>query len=137
MAVAARLAVAALASSAVAGCAATQSPSPRESLGSELDAKASEWVKREHLVGAAARGAHLFAASGCLICHTYAGAGTRNLGARDLTRVGRRRRARWIERYVANPRRFGDQVMPVFGNTFSSRQVGELAAFLAASKGAA
>ena len=82
-------------------------------------------------------GAHLFAASGCLICHTYAGAGTRNLGARDLTRVGRRRRARWIERYVANPRTFGDQVMPVFGNAFSSRQVGELAAFLAASKGAA
>jgi len=131
------LAVAALASSALAGCASARSPSPHESLGSEVDAKASEWVKREHLAGAAARGAHLFAQVGCLSCHTYAGTGARNLGARDLTRVGRRRSARSIERYVANPRRFGDKLMPVFGEAFSARQVGDIAAFLAASKGAA
>src|SRR3954452_15492780 len=48
------------------------------------------WTKVEHLPQKAVRGAALFESAGCLTCHTYAGAGTRNLGAPPLTAIGRR-----------------------------------------------
>ena len=81
-------------------------------------------------------GAKLFAESGCLSCHTYLGIGSRNLGADDLTSIGRGpRRLRFFERYVADPRRFGNDVMPRYGNLGGPRQLRDLAIFLAASKG--
>jgi mono/diheme cytochrome c family protein len=132
----ARLAVAALASSALAGCSWPVFAYQKRSLSEEADAQASRWVAHEHLRPAAARGAHLFAESGCLACHTYAGAGSENLSAGDLTAIGRTGSAGFFARYIANPRRFGNAVMPVFGETFAQRQIADLAEFLAASKGA-
>jgi hypothetical protein len=40
----------------------------------------------------AVRGARIFAQVGCLNCHTYLGDGTQNLGAPDLTAIGRETR---------------------------------------------
>src|SRR5215471_15718097 len=48
------------------------------------------WVQQEQLPKKAIRGAVLFQASGCVACHTYDGSGSRNLGAPDLTAIGRR-----------------------------------------------
>jgi hypothetical protein len=61
--------------------------------------------------------------------------GSRNLSANDLTSIGRGRQPlRFFEHYVADPRRFGNAVMPRF--PFPPRQLRDLAIFLAASKGA-
>ena len=46
--------------------------------------------------------------------------------------IGRRRGP---EAYISNPREFGNQVMPVYGETLSEEQLGQIAAFLEASKG--
>ena len=40
-----------------------------------------------------------------------------------------------LEAYIADPREFGNQVMPVYGETLSEEQLGQIAAFLEASKG--
>jgi mono/diheme cytochrome c family protein len=129
----ARLAVAALASSTLAGC--SWPIHSFESLGSEVDAQMSRAIEREHLPAAAVPGALLFARSGCTACHTYAGLGSANLGARDLTRIGNSRTASFFVRYIADPRKFGNQVMPAFGRSLSKTQLAELGTFLAASKG--
>jgi hypothetical protein len=94
------------------------------------------WAKREGFAGnpRAVAGAKLFAESGCLSCHTYLGVGSRNLQANDLTSIGRARQPLgFFERYVADPRRFGNDVMPRF--PLPRRQLLDLAIFLAASKG--
>jgi mono/diheme cytochrome c family protein len=70
-----------------------------ESLGSAVEV--DTWVERNDLAANAQElegvenpeqtvreGAELFAASGCLTCHTYLGAGSQNLGAPDLTDRG-------------------------------------------------
>jgi mono/diheme cytochrome c family protein len=134
----ARVAVAALASSALAGCGSSSHGGSHESLASEVDAQMAKAMKAEKLPPSAIPGGRLFARAGCNECHTYAGTGTRNLGASDLTRAGRLGRPRrFFAAYVADPRRFGNRIMPVYGDTFSARQIGELATFLAASKGVA
>ena len=47
--------------------------------------------------------------------------------------------AAFFAQYVANPRKFGNQVMPIFGEKYggslSDKQLQQVAAFLAASKG--
>ena len=49
-------------------------------------------------------GEKLFFASGCLICHTYGGQGTRNLGAPDLTNESSKDRGiRWQVRHLRCP----------------------------------
>lgn len=40
-----------------------------------------------------------------------------------------------LQAYISNPREFGNQVMPVYGETLSEEQLGQIAAFLEASKG--
>ena len=50
----------------------------------------SRWIKVEHLPKAAIPGAELFKSTGCTACHTYAGSGHSNLGAPDLTTIGKR-----------------------------------------------
>ena len=61
---------------------------------SACDAKAScramvaRWTKAELLPTAALPGAKIFAVSGCLSCHRYAGTGVKSGSASDLTRVG-------------------------------------------------
>jgi mono/diheme cytochrome c family protein len=129
----ARLAVAALASSTLAGC--SWPLHSYESLGSEVDAQVARAIEREHLPPSAVPGAYLFARSGCTACHTYAGLGTPNLGARELGGIGKGQTASFFARYIADPRKFGNRVMPVYGDAFSKTQLAELGAFLAASKG--
>jgi mono/diheme cytochrome c family protein len=50
----------------------------------------SHWVSVEHLPKQAIPGAAVFAAKGCTACHTYAGSGSSNLNAPDLTSIGTR-----------------------------------------------
>jgi mono/diheme cytochrome c family protein len=81
-------------------------------------------------------GVELFFEAGCTSCHTYAGQGTSNLGAPDLTAVGAQegKDADYFQRYVANPREFGNDVMPVY-QTLGEDNLKALATFLEASKG--
>jgi Cytochrome c len=128
-----------LASVVLTGCGSSRracSP-PREhgpeSLRSEVLGSVCDWQAAQRFSDAAVPGAKLFAQAGCTACHTYLGAGSRNLGARDLSAIGRRRGVRFFERFVADPSRFGNDVMPKF--RLSARQLRQLAVFLAASKG--
>jgi hypothetical protein len=47
------------------------------------------WIEVERLPKKAVRGAVVFQSSGCTLCHTYAGSGSANLNAPDLTSIGR------------------------------------------------
>ena len=84
----------------------------------------------------AVRGARIFARVGCLNCHTYLGDGTQNLGAPDLTAIGREnpRSPEQYAAYVSNPSKFGNEVMPKFQD-LGRRNLLALGAFLEASKG--
>ena len=106
----------------------------REVLGSEVVAQIPRWIRAEHLPPRARPGAHVFATSGCTTCHTYAGSGATNVGARDLSSAGRRHGARFLERYVAHPERYGNGVMPSFA-ALGRRRLHQLGIFLAASRG--
>jgi mono/diheme cytochrome c family protein len=113
-------------------CASETTTSPAgEVLSSETFYSVCEWD--DDLPAAARRGARVFVRSGCLSCHTYRDVGSANLGARDLTAVGRRRGVRYFERYVRNPAAFGNDVMPKF--RFRPHQLRQLGLFLAASRG--
>src|SRR5919198_3554519 len=110
----------------------------RESLASEVVQAVPTWAKREGFAGNAnaVAGAKLFAQSGCTSCHTYLGTGSSNLGAPDLTSIGKTNpNAKFFSDYVADPRKFGNKVMPVFGNLGSSQNGRNIGIFLAASKG--
>src|SRR3989440_1740639 len=109
----------------------------RESLGSETLAAVPTWAQRQGFQNdkQALAGAKLFATAGCEQCHTYLGTGSSNLGAPDLSAIGKGQTASFFSQYVANPRKFGNQVMPIYGQTFSKAQLDQLGAFLAASKG--
>ena len=94
------------------------------------------WIEENNIPeGEAQEGAEVFAESGCTNCHTYLGSGVSNLGAPDLSAIGNEMDAARLEAYVANPREFGNQVMPIYGETLSEEQLGQVAAFLEASKG--
>ena len=94
------------------------------------------WIEENNIPeGEAQEGAEVFAESGCTNCHTYLGSGVSNLGAPDLSAIGNEMDAAQLEAYVSNPREFGNQVMPIYGETLSEEQLGQIAAFLAASKG--
>jgi hypothetical protein len=110
----------------------------RESLGSENLALVPEWAERQGFADndEAVEGARLFAGAGCQQCHTYLGAGSSNLGAPDLSAIGADGRGvEGFQAYVANPRDFGNSVMPVYGEQFSDEQLHAIAVFLDASKG--
>jgi mono/diheme cytochrome c family protein len=96
-------------------------------------ATAARWVKTKRLRGSAATGARVFAQEGCLSCHRYLGSGARRLGAPDLSAVGRRRRAAFLERYVARSYRFGNTLMPTYAD-LGADNLRRVAAFLAASR---
>jgi quinol---cytochrome c reductase cytochrome c subunit, bacillus type len=83
-------------------------------------------------------GAQLFFQSGCTACHTYAGEGSSNAGAPDLTDIGSQqgKEAAHFKRYVADPSQFGNTVMPKFEG-LGDENLQALADFLAASKGEA
>jgi len=100
-----------------------------------------QWQKDNNLPEEAHEGALIFAGSGCMQCHTYSGDGSSNAGAPDLTAIGAQsgKDAAYFAKYVANPREFGNNVMPVFGakfgGTMSDEQLQQLGTFLASSKG--
>ena len=96
----------------------------------------ARWIEENNLPeGAAQEGAQLFAESGCTNCHTYLGSGVANLGAPELSSIGQSIDRARAKAYVANPRRFGNNVMPVYGETLTDEQLDQIAAFLEASKG--
>src|ERR687886_1732392 len=110
----------------------------RESLASEVVQAVPTWAKRQGFAGnkRAVAGARVFAESGCTACHTYLGTGSANLGAPDLTSIGKGgQNAKFFSDYVADPRKFGNQVMPVFGNLGSAENIRNIGIFLAKSKG--
>jgi cbb3-type cytochrome oxidase cytochrome c subunit len=97
----------------------------------------ARWAQEQGFAGnaQAVAGAKIFVTSGCLTCHTYLGTGSANLGADDLTSIGRRRPSvAFLERYVADPVKYGNHVMPRYGN-LAAQRLHDLAVFLAASKG--
>jgi menaquinol-cytochrome c reductase cytochrome b/c subunit len=113
----------------------------REFLGGDAEATADAWIAENNLPENVKPGGVLLAASGCLNCHTYSGDGTTNVGAPDLTDIGSQegRTVDYFTRYVANPRDFGNTVMPAFGQdaggSLTEQELRQIAQFLAASKG--
>jgi Cytochrome c len=105
-----------------------------EALQDELISHVCDWQDEQGFADAAVPGAKLFATSGCLACHTYIGDGSANVGAGDLSKVGRRRGIRFLQRFVADPAAFGNDVMPKF-DALGPKRLHRLALFLAASKG--
>jgi quinol---cytochrome c reductase cytochrome c subunit, bacillus type len=113
-----------------------------EALASELVGNVPTWAKKEGFAGnaQAVAGAKLFASVGCANCHTYNGAGNSNVGAPDLTAIGRSNQgAAFFAQYVADPRKQGNNVMPIFGKQYggalTQAELDQLGAFLDASKG--
>ena len=84
----------------------------------------------------AVAGATIFSKVGCQNCHTYLGAGTSNLGAPDLSEIGKtsNRGVEGFARYVANPAQFGNRQMPSFAG-LGEDNLNRLGEFLQASKG--
>jgi hypothetical protein len=94
------------------------------------------WIRVEHLPPKAVAGANVFATSGCTTCHTYARSGGSNLGAPDLTAIGRRHLGiRFEIRLLRCPvcvKR--GSPMPSFAS-LGPKRLHQLAVFLEASKG--
>jgi quinol---cytochrome c reductase cytochrome c subunit, bacillus type len=109
----------------------------KESLGSETLAEVPQWAEKQGFADnqEAVDGAELFAVSGCLTCHTYLGSGSSNLGAPDLSEIGKGGRGvDGFQAYVADPSKFGNNVMPKFAD-LGEENLHKLAVFLDASKG--
>jgi ubiquinol-cytochrome c reductase cytochrome b subunit/menaquinol-cytochrome c reductase cytochrome b/c subunit len=110
----------------------------KESLASEVVAAVPTWAQKEGFADnkAAVAGAELFAQSGCTACHTYLNTGSSNLGAPDLSAIGGTNQGiDFFQRYVSNPRAFGNSIMPVYGEQLDDAQIRSIATFLDASKG--
>src|SRR5919109_166372 len=109
----------------------------KESLASEVVQAVPTWAKRQGFAGNAnaVAGARIFASSGCTACHTYLGTGSSNLGAPDLSAIGKGGRGvQGFATYVADPSKFGNNVMPKFAS-LGKDQLRQLGEFLNASKG--
>src|SRR4051794_8674904 len=112
----------------------------KEVLAGDAEAIASGWMDTNNLPDEAHDGAVLVAGSGCLNCHAYAGEGASGPGP-ELTAIGagNGKDVDYFARYVANPRAFGNNIMPQYGDKFggslSAEQLQQVGTFLAASKG--
>jgi hypothetical protein len=111
---------------------------PQERLGSEPLAHVPQWATAEGFKNnpRAIAGAKLFAVSGCLNCHTYYGAGGKNLGAPDLTAEGAKGKglAFQIAHLKCPACVNAGSAMPSFAG-LGSAGVRTLAVFLEASRG--
>jgi menaquinol-cytochrome c reductase cytochrome b/c subunit len=107
-----------------------------EFLASEAPTLAGEFQELNNLPDEALAGAELFAASGCLSCHTYAGKGSSNLGAPDLTEEGLKGRGiQWQIDHLINPSsKSPGSPMPSYA-AMGDENLRNLAIFLEASKG--
>jgi len=129
-----RLVLLALLLPLVAGCGDSNQGLANEGGGPQRNVPS--WVLAENLPPDAIPGARLFAVAGCTACHTYNGAGGRNLGAPDLTDIGSRNLG--IAFQIAhlkcpscvNP----GSPMPTFAE-IGRKRLRQLAIFLEASKG--
>jgi cbb3-type cytochrome oxidase cytochrome c subunit len=94
------------------------------------------WVQLERLPGQAVPGAVIFVSAGCTACHTYAGSGSTNLDAPDLTSIGRRHLGiRFQIAHLKCPSCVNkDSPMPPFASLGEER-LHRIAVFLEASKG--
>ena len=108
----------------------------KEALGSELVLLVPSWAEEQGFQNdqAAVDGATLFAQSGCLNCHIYLGEGAGNLGAPDLSAVGKTNDASYFVQYLTNPAAFGNKVMGGYAY-LGQENLAALGAFLAASDG--
>jgi cytochrome c553 len=105
--------------------------------GSEATGLVPEWIERFNLpTGDAAEGAEIFSVSGCLNCHQYAGEGSPNLGAPELTEEGLRNRGlQWQVDHLECPSCIvPGSPMPPYAK-LGEENLRKLAAFLEASKG--
>jgi len=109
----------------------------KEALASEVVQAVPTWAQREGFAGnaQAVAGAKTFASSGCTACHTYLGTGSSNLGAPDLSAIGKSGQGpQFFSTYVTDPSKFGNSVMPKFGS-LGQAKLKQLGEFLSSSKG--
>jgi len=109
----------------------------KEALGSELVLLVPKWAQEQGFQHneKAVKGATLFAQSGCLNCHTYLGQGAGQLGAPNLSSIGKTNDAAFFVQYLTNPAAFGNTVMGSY-SYLGEENLSNLGAFLAASDGA-
>jgi menaquinol-cytochrome c reductase cytochrome b/c subunit len=109
----------------------------KESVAAENIAKVPSWAKKQgfDVDTDAGKGAKVFAAQTCMTCHTYLGSGATNLGAPDLSAIGKGQNKAFFQDYIPNAAtKYGNQAMAVFAG-LPKDQVDLIASFLAASKG--
>ncbi len=109
----------------------------KEALASEVVQAVPTWAQRQGFADnkAAVAGATVFASSGCTACHTYLGTGSSNLGAPDLSAIGKGGQgAQFFSNYVTDPSKYGNNVMPKFA-ALGQQKLQQLGEFLNASKG--
>jgi quinol---cytochrome c reductase cytochrome c subunit, bacillus type len=109
----------------------------KEALASEVVQAVPTWAQRQGFADnkEAVAGATVFATSGCTACHTYLGTGSSNLGAPDLSAIGKGGQGpQFFSNYVADPSKFGNNVMPKFG-ALGETKLHQLGVFLSSSKG--
>jgi hypothetical protein len=109
----------------------------KEALASEVVQAVPTWAQRQGFANNkdAVAGATVFASSGCTACHTYLGTGSSNLGAPDLSAIGKGGQgAAFFSNYVTDPSKFGNNVMPKFA-ALGDQKLKQLGEFLSSSKG--
>ena len=109
----------------------------KEALASEVVQAVPSWAQSQGFANNkdALAGATVFASSGCTACHTYLGTGSSNLGAPDLSSIGKSSQGPdFFANYVKDPSKFGNNVMPKFA-ALGQEKLNQLGEFLAASKG--
>jgi len=108
-----------------------------EALASEVVQAVPTWAQRQGFKDNkdAVAGAVVFASSGCTACHTYLGTGSSNLGAPDLSAIGKGGLGvAGFANYVKDPSKAGNNVMPKFA-ALGDQKLNQLGEFLNASKG--
>jgi menaquinol-cytochrome c reductase cytochrome b/c subunit len=109
----------------------------KEAIAAEVIGAVPSWAQRQGFANNAdaVAGAKTFATSGCTACHTYLGTGSSNLGAPDLSAIGKSGQGPdFFAKYVSDPSQYGNNVMPKFGS-LGQQKLKQLGEFLAASKG--
>src|SRR5512133_2672246 len=109
----------------------------KEALASEVVQAVPTWAQRQRFADNkdAVAGATTFASSGCTACHTYLGTGSSNLGAPDLSAIGKSGQGpQFFSNYVKDPSKYGNNVMPKFA-ALGDQKLNQLGEFLSASKG--
>src|SRR5690349_23508618 len=109
----------------------------KEALASEVVQAVPTWAQRQGFADNkdAVAGATVFASSGCTACHTYLGTGSSNLGAPDLSAIGKGGQGPdFFATYVSDPSKAGNNVMPKFA-ALGDVKLHQLGVFLSESKG--